>query len=78
MYHIGFVYINPLNGYRELNSYKELCFTLLATITSLARELIPTGVGEHIYFHPQTAGLCSEPVTSLWESGWRMRITFGE
>ena len=26
----------------------------MATITSLARELNPTGVGEHIYCHPQT------------------------
>ena len=51
MYHICFVYIYPLNGY---NSFEEPCFTLVATITSLARELKPTGVGEHIFSHPQT------------------------
>ena len=54
MYHICFVYIYPLNGYRELNSFEEPCFTLVATITSFARELKPTGVREHIFCHPQT------------------------
>ena len=49
-----FVYIYPLDGYRELNSIEEPCFTLVATITSLARELNRTGVKEHIYYHPQT------------------------
>ena len=44
-------YIYPLNGYRELNSFEEPCFTLVATITSLTRELNPTGVGEHIYIY---------------------------
>ena len=28
-----FVYIYPRNGYRELNSFEEPCFTLVATIT---------------------------------------------
>ena len=54
MYHICFVYIYPLNGYRELNSFEEPCFTLVTTITSLATELKPTGVGEHTYCHSQT------------------------
>ena len=54
MYHICFVYIYPLNGYREVNSFEEPCFTLVANITSLARELNPTGEGKHIYCHPQT------------------------
>ena len=40
IYHICFVYIYLLNSYRELNSFEEPCFTLVATITSLARELI--------------------------------------
>ena len=47
MYHNCFVYIYPLNSYRELNSFEEPCFTLVANITSLARELNPTGVGGH-------------------------------
>ena len=47
-----FTYIR-FNSYRELNSFEEPCFTLVATISSLARELNPTGVGEHIYCHPQ-------------------------
>ena len=36
---------------------KSLAFTLVATITSFARELNPSGVGEHIYIviHRQTA-----------------------
>ena len=51
MYHISFVYIYLLNDYQELNSFEEPCFTLVATITSLARELNPTGVGEHIYIY---------------------------
>ena len=54
MYHICFVYIYPLNGYRELNSFEEPCFMLVAIITPFTRELNPTGVGEHIYCHPQT------------------------
>ena len=54
MYHICFVCIYPLNGYRELNSFEEPCFMVVATITFLAREFNPTGVGEHIYCHPQT------------------------
>ena len=33
-YLMGLVY--PLNGYRELNSFEEPCFTLVATIISLA------------------------------------------
>ena len=53
MYYICFVYVYPLNGYRELNSFEEPCFTLVVTITFLARELNPTGIGEHIYCHPQ-------------------------
>ena len=52
--HISVVYIYLLNGYRELNLFEEPCFTLVATITSLARELNPTGLGKHIYCHPQT------------------------
>ena len=54
--HLCFVYICPLNSYRVLNSFEEPCFTLVATITSLARELNSTGVGEYIYIycHPQT------------------------
>ena len=47
-----FVYIYPLNGYREVDSFEEPCFTLVATITSLATELNPTEAGEHIYCHP--------------------------
>ena len=31
MYHICFVYIYPLNGYRELNLFEEPFFTLEAT-----------------------------------------------
>ena len=54
MYHVCFVYIYSLNGYRELSSFEEPYFTLEATITALARELNPTGVGEHIYCHLQT------------------------
>ena len=30
MYHICFVYIYQLNGYRELNLFEEACFTLVA------------------------------------------------
>ena len=30
--HLFFVYIYPLNGYRELNSFVEPCITLVATI----------------------------------------------
>ena len=52
--HLFFVYIYPLNGYRELNSFEEPCITLVATITSHTWELNPTGVWEHIYCHPQT------------------------
>ena len=37
--HLFLFSIYPLNGYRELNSFEEPCFTLVATITSLAREL---------------------------------------
>ena len=54
MYHICFVCIYPFNGYRALYSFEEPCFMLVVTITSLARELNPTGVGEHIYCHPLT------------------------
>ena len=43
-----------LNGYRGLNSFEKTCFTLVATITSLAGELNPTFAGEHIYCHRQT------------------------
>ena len=49
---IVIVYIYPLNGYRELDSYEEPCiYTDGNTITSFARELNPTGVGEHIYIY---------------------------
>ena len=54
---IVIVYIFPLNGYRELDSYEEPCIHANGNaITSFARELNPTGVGEHIYIycHPQT------------------------
>ena len=51
MYHICFVYIYPLKSYRELNSFEEPCFMLAETITSFARELNSTGVGEHIYIY---------------------------
>ena len=54
MYHICFVYIYLLKGYRELDSFEEPWFTLVATITSLARELNPTRVGEHIYTTKQS------------------------
>ena len=53
---IVIVYLYPLNGYRELDSYEEPYITF----TSFDRELNPTGVGEHIYIyiyiycHPQT------------------------
>ena len=41
-----------LNGYRELDSYEELCIYANGnTITSFAREVNPTGVGEHIYIY---------------------------
>ena len=44
------VYIDPLNGYRELNSYEEPCIDANGNaITSFARELNPTGAGEHIH-----------------------------
>ena len=39
------------NGNRELNSFEEPCFTLVATITSLAREINPTVVGVYIYIY---------------------------
>ena len=44
------VYIHLLNGYRDLNSYmKRLAINANGnTITSFARELNPTGVGEYI------------------------------
>ena len=48
MHQICFVYIFPHNSYRELNSFEETCFTLVATIT---RELNPTEVGKHIYIY---------------------------
>ena len=54
---IVIVYIYLLNGYRELDSYEEPCIYANGnTITSFARELNPTGVGEYIYIycHPQT------------------------
>ena len=54
---IVIIYIYPLNGYRELDSYEEPCiYANGKTITSFARELNPKGVGEHIYIycHPQT------------------------
>ena len=61
-----FVYIYPLNGSRELDSFEEPCITLVATITSLAKELNPTGVGEHIYIycHPQTVSFYQN--SSMW------------
>ena len=37
MYHFCFVYIYPLNGYRELNSVEEPCLTRVATVTYFAR-----------------------------------------
>ena len=47
---ITIVYIHPLNSYRELNSYEEPCIDANGNaITSFARELNPTGVGEHIH-----------------------------
>ena len=59
-----YIYCHPricfvLNGYRELDLYEEPCIYVNGnTITSFARELNPTGVGEHIYIyiycHPQT------------------------
>ena len=49
---IVIVYIYPLNGYRELDSYEEPCIYANGnTFTSFARELNPTGVGEHIYIY---------------------------
>ena len=46
------VYIYQLNDYRELDSYEEpFIYTNGNTITSFARELNPTGVGEHIYIY---------------------------
>ena len=59
-----FVYIYPPNYYRELNSFEEHCFPLVATITSFVRELNPTGVGEHIYSHPQTVSFYQN--SSVW------------
>ena len=48
---ITIVYIHPFNGYRDLYSYmKRLVINANGnTITSFARELNPTGVGEYIY-----------------------------
>ena len=47
---ITIVYIHPLNGYWELNSYEEPCIYANGNaITSFARELSPMGVGEHIH-----------------------------
>ena len=45
--------MHPLNGYRDLNSYiKRLAVNANGnTITSFARELNPTGVGEYIYIY---------------------------
>ena len=49
---IVIVYINPLNGYRELHLYEEPCIYANGnTITSFARELNPTGVREYIYIY---------------------------
>ena len=62
---ITFGYIYLLNDYRELNSYEEPCITLVETITSLARELNPTGVGGayiyiYIVIHRQICFVLSE------------------
>ena len=49
---IVIVYIYPLNGYRELDSFEEPCIYANGnTITSFARELNPTEVGEYIYIY---------------------------
>ena len=51
---ITIVYIHPLNGYRELNSYiwRALQQTLMATrLLHSLRELNPTGVGDYIYIY---------------------------
>ena len=47
---ITIVYIYPFNGYRDLNPYmKRIVINAYGnTITSFARELNPTGVGEYI------------------------------
>ena len=47
--HLFFVYLYPLNGYRELDSYEEPW--QWQPFTSLARDLNPTGVGEYIYIY---------------------------
>ena len=60
------VYIYPLNGYRELDSYeKPRIYANGNTITSFARELNPTGLGEHIYIviHRQIFFVLSELIS---------------
>ena len=64
------VYIYPLNGYRGLDSYEEPCIYANGnTITSFARELNPTVVGEYIYIyifiviHRQICFVLSELIT---------------
>ena len=70
--HLFCLHIYPLNGYRELNSFEEPWFMLVATVTSFAREVNPTGVGEHIYYHPRQTDcfVRSEPLqgrSKWWE-----------
>ena len=45
--------MHPFNGYRDLNSYmKRLAVNANGNmITSFARELNPTGIGEYIYLY---------------------------
>ena len=45
---IVIVYIYPLNGYWELDSFEKPCEWRVTTTTTFARELKPTGVGENI------------------------------
>ena len=62
------VYIYPLNGYRELDSYEEPCIYANGnTITSFARELNPTVVGEYIYIYIYIYIYC-HPQTNLFRS----------
>ena len=63
MNHNVIVYIYPLNDYRELDSYEELCiYANGSTITSFSRELNLTGViylSIYVSFFKLSSSVCS-------------------
>ena len=63
MYRICFVYIYPLNGFRELNSFEEPCLTRVTTITSFATHV---GRGAYIVIHRQTVSLYHNSNTYIY------------